>query len=146
MSMLQRPHAAFERCVRCKLCTMSRKVTLVCGLLWDYSVLRAAELTGLSSFQKPRNLLVCYWSKFCKWNICSRSTFFHQWEVVQIFQNEISSGGSLFIEKLVRGEPILGGPFLPWHTLRQSGTNGYEHTYIPIYRPLFCLSTTLQDA
>ena len=45
------------------------------------------------------------------------STLFHLWEVVQIFQRESifyskrSSGGSLFIEKLVPGEPILGVPF-----------------------------------
>ena len=47
--------------------------------------------------------------------ICSRSTFFHLWEVVQIFQresifcNKISSGGSLFIEKLVPGGTNFGG-------------------------------------
>ena len=41
--------------------------------------------------------------------------FFHLWEVVQIFQresifcNKISSGGSLFIEKLVPGGTNFGG-------------------------------------
>ena len=45
--------------------------------------------------------------------------FFHLCEVVQIFQresifcNNISSGGSLLISS-GRGEPILGGSFLPW--------------------------------
>ena len=29
------------------------------------------------------------------------------------FNSKISSGGSIFFEKLVPGEPILGGPFLP---------------------------------
>ena len=43
------------------------------------------------------------------------STLFHLWEVVQIFQREsifcrkISSGGSLFIKKLVPGGTNLGG-------------------------------------
>ena len=43
------------------------------------------------------------------------STLFHLWAVVQIFQREsifcskISSGGSLFIEKLVPGGTNFGG-------------------------------------
>ena len=42
---------------------------------------------------------------------------FHLWEVVQIFQrksifhSKISSGGSLFIKRIVPGEPILGVHF-----------------------------------
>ena len=113
MSMPQQPHTAFKMCVRRKLCMMSWKVTLVCAREWDYSVLRAAELTGLSSFQKPRKppqvqvLQVKY--------VQGLAMFFHLWEVVQIFQREsiicskLSSGGSLFIEKLVPGGTNFGG-------------------------------------
>ena len=49
--------------------------------------------------------------------ICSGSTFFDLWEVVQIFQKEsifcskISSGGSLFIS--FGGNQFWGSPFLP---------------------------------
>ena len=78
-----------------------------------------AELTGLSSLQKPRKPPRYATGPSFASEICSGSTFFHLWEVVQIFQREsifcskISSGGSLFIEKLVPGGTNLGGPFLP---------------------------------
>ena len=67
-----------------------------------YSTLRAAELMGLSNFQKPRKPpRYAIGPSFAR-EMCSASTFFHLWEVVQIFQREsifrskISSGGNQF--------------------------------------------------
>ena len=55
-----------------------RKVTLACGREGDYSVLRAAELTGLSSFQKPRKPPRYATGPNFASEICSRSTL---WKV-----------------------------------------------------------------
>ena len=122
MSMPQWLHAAFETYVRRRLAQCMRKLTVACGREWDYSTLHAAELTGLSSFQKPwKPPRYATGPNFAS-EICSVSTFFHLWEVVQIFQREsiycskISSRGSLFIEKLVPGGANFGGPFLPWQS------------------------------
>ena len=93
-----------------------QKLSVACSRERDYSTLRAAELTGLSSFQKPQKPPRYATSQNFASEICSGSTFFYLWEVVQIFQREsifcskISSGGSYLS---FRGEPILGGPFLP---------------------------------
>ena len=115
--MPQRPHATqrskcafvanFARC--------TGKVTVACGRELDYSVLRAAERTGLSSLQKPWKPPRYTTGPSCASETYSRSMFFHLWEVVQIFQREsifcskISSGGSIFIEKLVPGGTNFGG-------------------------------------
>ena len=48
-------------------------------------VLQAAELMGLSSFQKPQKPIRHATGPSFASEICSRSTFFHLWEVVQIF-------------------------------------------------------------
>ena len=100
MSMPQRPMQHSKRAFVTNFAQCMRKLTVVCGREWDYSTLRAAELTGLSSLQKPWKppryaTGPCFASE-----ICSGSMFFHLWEVVQIFQREsiycskISSGGS----------------------------------------------------
>ena len=86
---------------------------------------------GLSSFQKPP--LHAPLVQILQVKYAQRSTLFHLWEVVQIFQRESifcskTSSGGLFIKKIsLRGEPILGGPFLrPWpcspFTLKISST------------------------
>ena len=60
------------------------------------------------------------------------STLFHLWEVVQIFQREsifcrkISSGGSLFIKKLVPGGTNLGGSIFTM-TVTKNANLGYSH-------------------
>ena len=90
MSMPQWPtHAAFKACVWHELAQCTRKLSVACGREWDYSTLRAAELTGLSSFQKPRKPPRYATGPSFASEICSRSTFFHLWEVVQIFQKEL---------------------------------------------------------
>ena len=76
--------------------------------------LRAAELMALNSFQKLRKPPRYATGPSFASEICSRCTFFHLWEVVQIFQREsifcskVSSRGSLFIEKLVPGGTNFG--------------------------------------
>ena len=112
-----------------------------------------AELTGLSSLQKPRKPPRYATGPSFASEICSGSTFFHLWEMVQIFQREsifcskVSSGGSLFIEILVRGKPILGGPFLPWHSytwwLLEVTKKLYEKT---IWSVFFQLLTNIQNS
>ena len=95
----------------------TRKVTLACNWECDYSTVCAAELIGLSSFRKPRNPpRYAIGTSFAS-QICSGSTFFYRWEVVQIFQREsvfcskMNFWGSLFITKLVPWEPIWGSIF-----------------------------------
>ena len=99
-------------------------LSVACDWEWDYSTLCDAKLTGLSSFQKPwKPHRYASGPNFAS-KICSGSTFFHLWKVVQIFQREsrfcskISSGGVLIHQKICSGgEPILGGGlFLPWHS------------------------------
>ena len=104
-----------QRSKRANFAQCTRKLSVASGREWDYSTLRAAELTGLSSLQKPRKPPSYATGSSFTSEICSASMFFHLWEVVQIFQTEsifcskISSGGSLYIEKLVPGGTNFGG-------------------------------------
>ena len=104
MSMPQRPHAAFETCVRRKPCkyTGMRKLTVACCRELDYSTLHAAELTGMSSFQKPWKLPRYATGPSFASEINSGSTFFHLWEVVQIFQRK-----SIFCSKISSGRVLI---------------------------------------
>ena len=95
MSMPQRPHTVFETCVRV-LHAAGNETAVHCELM-----------AQSSSFQKPQKpLYICQWSKFCKWNmfqvyiISSLGV-----QRVSIFCSKIGFRGSLFIEKLVSGEP-----------------------------------------
>ena len=108
------PRSVSKRAFVTNFAQCARKLTVACDWEWDYSTLRAAELTGLNSFQKPRKPPRYAIGPSFASEVCSRSTFFHLWEVVQIFQREsifcskISSGGSVFIKKLVPGENQFG--------------------------------------
>ena len=106
--------------------------------------MRLQYIAGLSSFQKPRKppryaIGPCFASE-----MCSASTFFHLWEWSKFFQREfifcskISSGGPYyFIKKLVRGEPILRGPFLPRHI------SSLLHNSIRRQRATTCMQTSV---
>ena len=74
-------------------------------------MLRAAELTGLSNLQKPQKPPRYATGPSLASEICSGSTFFHLWKVVQIFQREsmfcskLSSGGNQFLGSIFTMTP-----------------------------------------
>ena len=109
MSMPQQPHAAFEACVCHKLCTMYAESDSCVrqGMRLQF-ILRAAELTGLSSFIDN---IPYHWSKFCKWKVYVLSSvgggpnFSEGVHILQ--QNKLQ--GVLIYRKISSGGTNFGG-------------------------------------
>ena len=97
------------QCLKCafvaNLAQCMQILSVACGWEWDYSTLRAAKLTGLSSFQKhlkPRR----YTSGP---NFANEIWGLRAFQRESIFCSKISSGGSSFMGKLVPGGTNFGG-------------------------------------